>query len=174
VGPTPEQSIKEGFMTGRRRASRIIWSAVAGLALLVATAGLGEAQDWGHGHGGWGGGPLLGVPLKSLNLSPDQQTQVRSIFSASFATARPLRQQLRQAEQTLGDTLLASPSADVSAQIATINGLRGQLLQNRAQTTAQVLAMLNPDQLSQAAQIRSQMGQLRGQMRQLMGPPTQP
>jgi len=75
----------------------------------------------------------------------------------------------------LGDALLASPTADVSAQIATINGLRGQLLQNRAQTTAQVLAMLNPDQLSKAAQIRTQKAQLREQMRQLdMGGSAQP
>jgi Spy/CpxP family protein refolding chaperone len=162
-------------MIGRRQTSRIIWGAVAGLALLAATTGQGEAREHGRwGHGGWGGGPLLGVPLKALNLTPEQQTQAHSIFSASFATARPLMQQLRQAQQALGDTLLASPTADVSAQIATINGLRGQLLQNRAQTTAQVLAMLDPDQLSKAAQIRTQMGQLRGQMHQLMGAPTQP
>jgi hypothetical protein len=162
-------------MTGRRHISRIIWGAAAGLALLAATAGPGQAQERGHGgHGGWGGGPLLGVPLKSLNLTPDQQTQAQTIFSTSFATARPLMRQLRDAEKALGDAMLASPNADVSTQIATINGLRGQLLQNRAQTTAQVLAMLNPDQLTKAAQIRAQKEQLRGQMRQLMGAPTQP
>src|SRR5262245_20679503 len=162
-------------MIGRRQTSRIVWGAVTGLALLATTAGPGSAQERGRwGHGGWGGGPLLGVPLKSLDLTPDQQTQVHSIFSASFATARPLMQQLRDAEKALGDSLLASPTADVSGQVATINGLRGQLLQNRAQTTAQVLAMLHPDQLAKAAQIRAQMGQLHGQMRQLMGAPTQP
>ena len=160
-------------MIGRQQGSRIIWGAVAGLALLAATAGLGEAQERGH-WGRDGGGPLLGVPLKTLNLTPDQQTQARSIFSNSWATARPLMQQLRDAEKALGDSLLASPTADVSAQVTTINGLRAQLLQNRTQTTAQVLAMLNPDQLSKAAQIRTQMGQLRTQMHQLMGAPTQP
>jgi Spy/CpxP family protein refolding chaperone len=162
-------------MIGRRQASRIIWAAAAGLALVVATATPGQAQERGYGgHRGWGGGPLIGVPLKALNLTPDQETQVRSIFSNSFATARPLMHQLRDAEKALADSLLAAPTGDVSAQVAAINGLRGQLLQNRTQTTAQVLAMLNPDQLSKAAQIRTQMGQLRGQMRQLMGAPTQP
>ena len=160
-------------MFGRRQGSRVIWGAVAGVALLAATAGLGEAQ--GRGHWGRGdGGPLLGVPLKALNLTPDQQTQVRSIFASSFATARPLMQQLRDAEKALGDSLVASPTADVSSQVATINGLRAQLLQNRTQTTVQVLAMLSPDQLSKAAQIRTQMGQLHTQMRQLMGAPAQP
>jgi Spy/CpxP family protein refolding chaperone len=160
-------------MIGRRQTSRIIWGAVAGFALLAVAAGPGEAQErgrWGRGDGG----PLLGVPLRSLNLTADQQTQAHSIFSASYATARPLMRQLRDAEKALGDALLASPTADVSTQIAAINGLRGQLLQNRAQTTAQVLAMLQPDQLTKAAEIRAQMGQLRGQMRQLMGAPTQP
>ena len=168
-----DKATKEGLMIGRRQGSRVIWGAVAGLALLAATAGLGEAHERGR-WGRDGGGPLLGVPLKALNLTPDQQAQARSIFSNSRATARPLMQQLRDAERALGDSLLASPTADVSAQVATINGLRAQLLQNRTQTTAQVLAMLNPDQLSKAAQIRTQMGQLRTQMHQLMGTPTQP
>jgi hypothetical protein len=82
----------------------------------------------------------------------------------------PLMQQLRQAESVLGDALLASPAADVSAQLATINGLRSQLLQARAHATAQVLSMLTPDQLSKAAQVRAQLGQLRAQMWQLMAP----
>jgi Spy/CpxP family protein refolding chaperone len=156
-------------MPGRAQTSRIIWGLVAGALVLLTTAGRGEAQDWGlRGHGG--GGPLLGVPLRSLNLTPDQQTQVRSILSASFTTARPLFQQLRQTESVMADALLASPTADVSAQLATINGLRSQLLQNRAQTTAQVLGVLTPDQLARAAQIRAQLNQLRGQMRQLLGP----
>ena len=164
-------------MIGRCQASRIIWGAVAAVALLAATTGRGEAQEgrWGRGGGGWGGGPLLGVPLKALNLTPDQQTQAHSIFANSFATARPLMQQLRDAQKALGDTLVATPTADVSGQVAAINGLRGQLLQNRTQTTQQILAMLNPDQLTKAAQIRTQKEQLRGQMRQLMmGAPAQP
>src|SRR5215470_12539446 len=98
----PEMPTKEGLMTGRSETRRIIGSAAAGLALIVATTGLGQAQEsgrWGHGRGG--GGPLLGVPLKALNLTPDQQTQVHSIFSASWATVRPLMQQLQQAQQAL-------------------------------------------------------------------------
>ncbi len=155
-------------MTGRQT-SRILWGVVAGLALLVASSGVGQAQEraWGR-HAG--GGPLLGVPLRALNLTPDQQTQVRSILSTSFTSARSLFQQLRQAQDALGDALLASPSADVSAQLAKIDGLRSQLLQSRAQATAQVLALLTPDQLAKAAQIRTELRQLRSQMRQLVAP----
>jgi Spy/CpxP family protein refolding chaperone len=156
-----------------RQTSRIAWSLVAGIALVVATAGLGEAQEPGGHRGHWGGGPLLGIPLRGLSLTPDQQTQAQTILTASFTAARPLIQQLRQAQNALADALIASPSADVSAQLTTINGLRSQLLQARAQATAQVLALLTPDQLTKAAQLRAELGQLRGQMRQLLTP-TQP
>jgi Spy/CpxP family protein refolding chaperone len=159
-------------MTGRQT-SRLAWSLVAGIALVVATTGLGEAQEPGGYRGHWSGRPLLGIPLRALSLTPDQQTQVGSILTASFTTARPLIQQLRQAQNALADAMIASPSADVSAQLATINGLRSQLLQARAQATAQVLALLTPDQLAKAAQLRAELGQLRGQMRQLLTP-TQP
>jgi Spy/CpxP family protein refolding chaperone len=156
-------------MTGRQT-FRIAASLVVGAALMVATAGTGHAQDWGSHGRGHDGGPLLGIPLRALNLTPDQQTQVRSILSSSFATMRPLMQQLRQAETALGDAMLAAPGADVSAQLATINGLRSQLLHARTQATAQVLAVLNPDQLAKATQVRAQLGQLRAQLRQLMAP----
>jgi hypothetical protein len=96
---------------------------------------------------------------------------VDTLVANSRATAQPIAQQLRQAESALADALLASPAADQSAALATINGLRAQLFQNRVQTTAQVLGVLRPDQLAQAAQVRAQLNQLRGQLRQLMAPP---
>jgi Spy/CpxP family protein refolding chaperone len=140
-------------------------------ALLAMTVGSASAQDWGQGGGGWhGGGSRMGVPLRALNLTPDQETQVQAILTNARATARPIAMQLRQAQSTLGDTLLASPAADVSGQVTAINGLQAQLFQNRVQTRAQVLALLKPEQLARAAQIKSEMSQLRGQMRQLMTP----
>jgi Spy/CpxP family protein refolding chaperone len=140
-------------------------------ALLAMTVGSGSAQDWGQGGGGWhGGGSRMGVPLRALNLTPDQETQVQAILTNARATARPIAMQLRQAQGTLTDTLLATPAADVSGQVTAINGLQAQLFQNRVQTRAQVLALLKPEQLARAAQIKSEMSQLRGQMRQLMTP----
>jgi Spy/CpxP family protein refolding chaperone len=142
-------------------------------ALLAVTVGSASAQGWSHGGGGMHGGFRLGVPLRALNLTQDQQTQVQTILTNARATARPIATQLRQAQSTLADTLLASPTADVSGQVTAINGLQAQLFQNRVHTRAQVLALLKPEQLARAAQIKAEMGQLRGQMRQLMTP-TQP
>ena len=112
-------------------------------ALLAVTVGSASAQDWGQGGGGGhGGGSRMGVPLRALNLTPDQQTQVQAILTNARATARPIAMQLRQAQGTLTDTLLATPAADVSGQVTAINRLQAQLFQNRVQTRAQVLALL--------------------------------
>jgi Spy/CpxP family protein refolding chaperone len=142
---------------------------MTGVLLIAVSAVPANAQGPGH-PGGRGGGLLLGVPLRALSLTPDQRTQVMTLLSAARTAARPIVQQLHQAQNALADALLASPSADVSAQLTVINGLRDQLLQSRVQTTAQVLAILTPDQLAQAVQLKAQLSQLRTQMRQLLGP----
>ena len=159
---------------------QMMWSLIAGMLLLVTWFAPGGAQadgpSYGNGpRGPWGsGGSMLGVPLHSLNLTPDQWTQVKSILSSSRSTNRSIIQALRQAQSDLGDQLLASPSANVATQLALINGYRSQLLANSTATTAQVLAVLTPDQLTKAAQTRSQLKQLRTQMRQLLAPSSQP
>jgi len=153
----------------RSRAARIVCRFLTGLVLIAATTGPANAQGRGHPEG-WGGGPLLGVPLRALSLTPDQQAQAMTLLSTARTAARPIVQQLHQAQNALADALLASPSADVSAQLTVINGLRSQLLQNRVQTMAQVLTILTPDQLAQAVQLKAQLSQLRTQMRQLLGP----
>ena len=153
--------------------SRLVWGFITAVALLAVCAQPAGAQWRGRG-GGWDGGLMLGVPLRALNLTADQQAQVQSILSSHRTSTRPIVQQLMQAQNALTDTLLASPSADVSSQLAVISGLRSQLLQGRAQATAQVLGVLTPDQRTQAVQIKAQMTQLRTQMRQLVAPTPQP
>ena len=153
----------------RSKVAQIVSPVMAGMLLIAVSAGPASAQGPGH-PGGWGGGLLLGVPLRALNLTPDQHTQAMTLLSAARTAARPIMQQLHQAQSAMVDALLASPSAEVSAQLTVINGLRSQLLQSRVQTTAQVLALLTPDQLAQAAQLKAQLSQLRTQMRQLLGP----
>ncbi len=156
-------------MTGTKR-SRTVWYLTMTVALLAVSVAPASAQGWRHHGGGWGDGPLLGVPLRTLNLTADQWSQVKSILSSSHSANRSIIQQLRQAQSDLADKLLASPTVDVSSQLALINGLRSQLLQNSATATAQVLGVLTPDQLAKAAQVRSQLKQLRSQFHQLLAP----
>jgi len=167
-------------MTTAKR--RMMWSAVTGVLLLAAWVVPVGAQADGpfHGRGprgGWGGGLMLGVPLHSLNLTPDQRTQVQSILSTYRSSARPIIQQLRQAQSGLGDKLLAPgqlPASDLQSQLQQISQLRTQLLQLSAQATLEVRNLLTPDQLSAAAQTKDKMRDLRSQMRQLLAPGSQP
>src|SRR5262249_61603602 len=67
----------------------------------------GPYQGKGGRPGGWGNGLMLGVPLHTLNLNPDQQAQVKSILSNYRTAARPIMQQLREAQSGMGDRLRA-------------------------------------------------------------------
>ena len=150
-------------------------------ALLLGWLGPAHAQAPGPYHGkgsrpgGWGNGLMLGVPLHTLNLNPDQQAQVRSILSTYRASARPILDQLRQVQGGMGDRLLAPGQlqlADLQSQLQQISQLRTQLLQLSAQATLDVRNILSPDQLSTAAQTKAKMKDLRSQMHQLMAPGT--
>src|SRR5262245_2701347 len=149
-------------------------------ALLLSWLGPAHAQAPGPYHGkgrpgGWGNGLMLGVPLHTLNLSPDQQAQVKSILLNYRTSARPILQQLRQVQSVMGDRLLVPgqlQAADLQAQLQQISQLRTQLLQLSAQATLDVRNILNPDQLSTAAQTKAKMKDLRSQMHQLMAPGT--
>src|SRR5216117_1431880 len=167
-------------MTTAKR--RMMWSAVTGVLLLAAWVVPVGAQADGpfHGRGprgGCGGGLMLGVPLHSLNLTPDQRTQVQSILSTYRSSARPIIQQLRQTQSGLGDKLLAPgqlQAADLQSQLQQIGQLRTQLLQLSAQATLEVRSLLTPDQLSAAAQTKDKLRDLRSQIRQLLAPGSQP
>ena len=163
-----------------RTNGRVICSIATAAFLLVTWLLPAGAQAQGPPRGGrpWGGpGLMLGVPLHSLNLTPDQQAQVKSILSTFRDSARPIIQQLRQTQSGLGDKLLAPgqvQATDLQTQLQQISQLRGQLLQLSAQATLDVRNVLTPDQLAAAAQTKAKMKDLRSQMRQLMGPGSQP
>src|SRR5690242_4153986 len=104
---------------GERRPRRIAMTGMKGRVICsLATATLlvvgllpADAQTQGPprgrgSKGGWGAGLMLGVPLHTLNLTPDQQTQVKSILSTYREAARPIVQQLWQIQSGLGDRLL--------------------------------------------------------------------
>jgi Spy/CpxP family protein refolding chaperone len=153
--------------------------AIAGGLLLVALSAT-PALAQGPGHesssmrwsGGRGDGELW-LMIRAANLTPDQQTRVRAILSAHRATARPLIEQLRQAQQELGGKLLAPgpvQAADLQPQLQRIGQLRDQLAQDSAGAALEVRAVLTPEQLARVAQTKERLRQLREEMRQLMQP----
>jgi Spy/CpxP family protein refolding chaperone len=161
-----------------RRATRRTGWVIVSVALLVAAWVLPPAA---HAQGpagrgwrsGWGSGLMLGVPLHSLNLTADQQNQVRSILTTYRSSARPIIQQLRQAQGGLADKLLTSgqlQAADLQGQLQQVSQLRSQLLQLSAQATVDIRNLLTPDQLTTAAQTKDKLRDLRSQMHQLLAP----
>lgn len=158
---------------------RLAWSVVIAAALLAAcvvpSGAQAQAPLYGGGWRGDGAGGDLVLPalLRSVHLTPDQQSQVQAILSSHRVAARPIVQQLRQAQDELADKLVAPGQLQMSElgpQLQQISRLRDQLLQNSAQATLEIRALLTPDQLTKAAQVKDRLRQLRSEMRQLLGP----
>jgi len=152
---------------------------IAGALLLAAVwAAPALAQSPGREPSSmrWSAGRADGelwLMIRAANLTPEQQTRVRVILSAHRATARPLIEQLRQAQQELGGKLLAPgqvQAADLQPQLQRIGQLRDQLAQDSAGAALEVRAVLTPEQLARVAQTKERLRQLREEMRQLMQP----
>lgn len=138
---------------------------LAGIAAASLWATMVAAQAGGPPpmHGGppfmdSGAMHAIGALLHADGLSDDQQQQMHALMASGRATVEPLLEQLRTANQTLTDQLLAAdaPSADaLSSSITQIETLRKQLDQQQVQTVQSLRAVLTADQIQQALQ-RSQ------------------
>lgn len=161
------------------RAQRGLAAVIVSVLLLAAAApafAQVPGRESGMRNGGRGDGELW-LMIRAAQLTPEQQTKVRAILSAHRASARPVIEQLRQAQQELGSKLLAPGSvqaADLQPQLQRIGQLRDQLAQDSANAALEVRAVLTPEQLARVAQTKDRLKQLREEMRQLMQPPTRP
>ena len=125
-----------------------------------------------HGPMGRTDGDLW-LLIRSANLTPEQQAKVRAILSAHRSAARPLIEQLRQAQQELGAKLLAPgavQTSDIQPLLLRIGQLRDNLALDSAQAVLEVRAVLTPEQIARAAQVRERLRQLRDEMHQLTQP----
>ena len=165
-------------MTGTKK-SCALWSLITALALVAGCVVPASAQApgpmprRGAWMDGWGDGLTLPALLRTVNLTPDQDSKVRAILSARRAPVRSIIEQLRQAQQDLADRMLAPgqvQTADLQPQLQRISQLREQLLQGSAQTTLDIRAILTPDQIAKAAQVKDRTRELRSEMRQLLQP----
>ena len=147
--------------------------------LLIGAAGMaqpaaGQGMETEMGRGGpWGrdGGMALPFLIRSANLTPEQETKVHSILSAHRTTTRNVLEQLRRTQDELADKLLAAgpvQTADLQPQLQQIGQLREQLLQDSAQIALEVRAILTPEQLAKAGQVKARMKQLQSEMHHLL------
>jgi Spy/CpxP family protein refolding chaperone len=145
------------------------------LALAAFAAGPSQAQPMGGppmgrmGHGD--PAMMLHMVLKSADLTPDQQNQVRKIMEDDHQQLRALFTQLQAANSQLADKLFAPgavQSADLAPQVQQITQLRQQLMERGVKTALAVRAVLTPDQLAKVRQMRDRIDQLQTEMRTLL------
>jgi Spy/CpxP family protein refolding chaperone len=116
-----------------------------------------KRQGRGPGMGpGFGGG--MGIPFGMLNLTDDQKTQIKAIFDAQMASAKPLRDQLKVKEEALhaAETATDFNAQAVRAASQDLAATETELTVLRAQAMHAALAVLTPDQLAKLKEIQSQ------------------
>jgi Spy/CpxP family protein refolding chaperone len=151
------------------------------IVLGVAVATLSAAPVFGHGFGGPGGpggmggrGTLFPTLLRALDLSAEQKSQVEQIMARHRQKVEPLLEQLRASHDELTSKLLGTSTVtngDVSPAVAHIAQLQQQVMQEWVSAALEARAVLTPDQLAKAGQIKRQLDSLRSQMQALLGPP---
>lgn len=144
----------------------IILVVAAGMAGTVLAQGPGRGFGPGAGfgrHSGW----MLRHMTKELNLTADQQTQIKSIMQAQKAKVQPLMQQLRQNEQAQNANITGTFD---EAQARTFAGQQAQLMTDliveRQRTKSQIYAVLTPEQRQKAQQLLQERQQKRQQWMQ--------
>ena len=124
-----------------------------GAAVLLAVAAA-IAQGM-HGHGGPDGD--FHHMLKQLDLTSDQQSQVKAIFAKEKPAMQPLMQQMRQNHDAMKALEASGPFDEVKTRaLATQNSQTMIELQvEHARIKSEIMQLLTPDQKTKLAQIEA-------------------
>ena len=128
----------------------IILAIAAGVGGTVFAQGPGPGFGHGHRHGGW----MLGRMSKELNLTADQQNQIKSIMQAERSKTQPLMQQMRQNEQAQNATINGNfDEAQARAFAQKQTQIMNDLIVEKQRTKSQIYAVLTPEQRQKALQL---------------------
>lgn len=111
-------------------------------------------------RGGRGGGHMMGMALRGLDLTDDQKAKVREITDAAKTSVEPLMQQMKANHQNLA-SLGTDGNFDQAKVEALANeqaGIMSKLIVEREKTKAQIFALLTDAQKAKAAEIRQKFG----------------
>ena len=156
------------------RTARLAWVGIVALSLWAATA-YGQPH---HGMGMMGPGRLMGdapgmmlpLVLKGLDLTAEQQKQVRDNMQEHRATFRTLFSELQVARKDVADKLFAPENvqaSDLEPQMQRVSQLREQLMQEGLKVALAVRGVLTPEQLAKAAELKDRLRALHTEMREL-------
>lgn len=132
----------------------------------------GQPRGPMRGGGGMDGfGMMLPAVLRSVNLTPEQDAQVRQILASHRPAFTTLWQQLRGIQEAMADKLFAAGTVlpgDFTPMLQQSAQLREQLLQEALKVALDVRAVLTPEQLAKAAQVKDRLRALRAEERTLL------
>jgi len=125
---------------------------VGAAVLLAATAVIAQGR---HGFGGPGGD--FHRMLKQLDLTSDQQPQVKAIFAKEKPTMEPLMEQMRQNHNAMSALEAAGPFDEAKTRVlATQNAQTMVELQvEHARIKSEIMQILTADQKAKLAQIEA-------------------
>jgi Spy/CpxP family protein refolding chaperone len=150
---------------------------LVGIALLAWA--LAFAPAYGHGRFGrggshemmWGGHDSLSSRLlRGLDLTEEQYAKVREIQEAHQPKFRELWSQMYTVRKEMIDTLFSSgevAETDLQSHVKQLGTLREQLMQEGLMMALEVRAVLTPEQLAKAVELKDRMQKLHDEMRSL-------
>lgn len=117
-----------------------------------------SAQDAGGPRGpavGRGGAML---PLRQLDLTEAQQTQIHQLVERHRSETRPLVERLRTAVDARRQAMEASPVDEgrIRAAVEEHSRVEADLAVHQARLRGEILALLTPEQQQRAAQLRAE------------------
>jgi protein CpxP len=150
------------------KSTRIRILTIGAAVMLAVAAAIAQGM---HGHGGPGGpGGDFHHMLRQLDLTSDQQTQVKAIFAKEKPAMQPLMQQMRQNHDAM-KALEAAGSFDETKTraLATQNAQTMIELQvQHARIKSEIMQILTADQKAKLAQIEANR---EARMKEHMPPP---
>jgi protein CpxP len=120
-------------------------------------------------------GPI-GLPLRELDLSEAQRTQVRSIMESHAAAQREIGDRLRAAHQALEAAVTAETmdEAAIRARSADLAAVQADAAVLRARIHQEIFSILTAEQQARARELRAQaearLQERAGQLRQRRPP----
>jgi Spy/CpxP family protein refolding chaperone len=94
---------------------------------------------------------------KELNLTADQQTQIKSIMQAQKTKVQPLMQQMRQSRQAEEANITGNFDENQARTFANKQSqIMSDLIVEQERTKSQIYAVLTPEQRQKAQQLMQQ------------------
>ena len=128
---------------------KTVWLALAGMLLAAPLAFAAQERGrrgrgmHGGGRDGHGGGP--GALMRELDLTEEQQEQLRAVFEQG--TARETFERLRSSREALNDAIDNGADEATLRQLAyEVGTAEGDVAVERARTQAAMLEILTPEQ----------------------------